>query len=205
MSKIEKNQLTTIILAGGKSSRMGGNDKGLLEINGKYIISYLNKLSLKFSKNVLINANRNIEKYESMGLKTCSDILPDYQGPLSGMLTGLTLADTEYVITLPCDGPFVTEDFFKKMMDMEESDDINVASDGDRVQPVYALIRKNMINNLNNFLKTGQRKIDKWYANCHVKEIDFSDNKEIFVNINDKEEIEAHKNNIIKKIELYEN
>ena len=194
MTRIEKNQLTTLILAGGKSSRMGGVDKGLLKINDKYLVCHLESLAKKYSNDVLVNVNRNIDTYESLGLNICKDFIDDFQGPLAGMYTGLRLAKTKYIITMPCDGPFVKKNYFQKMIEIEEGFNINVAYDGDRIQPVYSLINCDLINSLDQFLKTGQRKIDKWYSNCSTNQIDFSDDKEMFININDQNELKKYEN-----------
>ena len=117
--KITDKNITILILAGGKSERMGGQDKGLLRINDDYIIKYLSSLAKKYTSNVFINANRNIEKYTGMGLTVWKDELDGYQGPLAGMYTGMVRSSTEYILTFPCDGPFVNEVFFERMLIFE--------------------------------------------------------------------------------------
>ena len=194
MTRIEKNQLTTLILAGGKSSRMGGTDKGLLKINDEYLVCHLESLAKKYSNHVLVNVNRNINTYESLGLNVCKDFMDGFQGPLAGMYIGLKLAKTKYIITMPCDGPFVKKNYFQKMIEIEEGFNINVAYDGDRIQPVYSLINCDLVDSLDQFLKTGQRKIDKWYSNCSTNQIDFSDDKKMFININDQNELKKYEN-----------
>ena len=82
---IKKTDVTAIILAGGKSERMNGEDKGLLMINNDLIIKKLHALSKNYSNEVYVNANRNIDQYRDMGFKVWEDIIPGYQGPLAGM------------------------------------------------------------------------------------------------------------------------
>tara|TARA_B100000686_G_C16806728_1_gene991629 strand:- start:8022 stop:8633 length:612 start_codon:yes stop_codon:yes gene_type:complete len=200
MYKINKKQVTTLILAGGKSTRMDGQDKGLLNVEGKYIINYIINIAEKYSKKIIVNVNRNFEKYEAMGLVICKDVLDDFQGPLAGIYSGLMMIDTEYMITLPCDGPFIRDIFFKKMISSDNNADINVAHDGKRIQPVYCMIKKSVTNNLEGFLKTDQRKIDKWFENNITNLIDFSQYNEMFVNINDKNELEKYKKQILNNI-----
>ena len=200
MYKINKKQVTTLILAGGKSTRMDGQGKGILNVEGKYIINYIINIAEKYSKKIIVNVNRNFEKYEAMGLVICKDVLDDFQGPLAGIYSGLMMIDTEYMITLPCDGPFIRDIFFKKMISSDNNADINVAHDGKRIQPVYCMIKKSVTNNLEGFLKTDQRKIDKWFENNITNLIDFSQYNEMFVNINDKNELEKYKKQILNNI-----
>ncbi|MEC9205662.1 MAG: molybdenum cofactor guanylyltransferase MobA [Pseudomonadota bacterium] len=196
MLEIDKKQLTALILAGGKSSRMEGNDKGLMKFNEKFLIQHLHSLANKFCNNVLVNANRNLDEYRAFGFTICNDLIDGYQGPLAGMYTGLEQAKTDYLITLPCDGPFINESYFKKMILLEKDFDINVAFDGNRVQPVYCLLRKDLKKSLKLFLESGQRKIDKWFESCSVNLIDFSNDEKMFININDKLEFNKYKNKI---------
>ena len=196
MIEIDKKQLTALILAGGKSSRMEGNDKGLLQINNKYIIQYLHSLAEKFCTDVLVNVNKNVDQYNDLGFNTCEDLMTGFQGPLAGMYTGLHESKTEYLITLPCDGPFIDESYFKKMILLDKESDINVAFDGKRLQPVYCLIRKGMSKSLESFLHSGERKIDKWFDSCSIHHVDFSNNEDLFININSEEDLNKYKNRI---------
>ncbi len=198
MIEINKKQLTALILAGGKSSRMNGDDKGLMKFNDDFLIRYLHSLASKFCNNVLVNVNRNFVRYKDFGFTLCSDLIDGYQGPLAGMYTGLEKARTDYLITLPCDGPFIDESYFKKMILLNKGFDINVAFDGKRIQPVYCLLKKDLRKSLQSFLDSGQRKIDKWFELCSVNSVDFSYNEEMFININDKVEFDKYKNKIEK-------
>ena len=196
MVEIDKKQLTALILAGGKSSRMEGNDKVLLQINNKYIIQYLHSLAEKFCTDVLVNVNKNVDQYNDLGFNTCEDLMTGFQGPLAGMYTGLQKSKTEYLITLPCDGPFINESYFKKMILLDKESDINVAFDGKRLQPVYCLIRKGMSKSLESFLQSGERKIDKWFDSYSIHHVDFSNNEDLFININSEEDLNKYKNRI---------
>ena len=190
---INKKDITIVILAGGKSERMNGQDKGLMQINNKYVIKHLYSICKKYSDEIYVNANRNLDIYSGMGLITWQDILEDYQGPLAGIYTSLLNTKTKYMITLPCDGPLLNHTYFKRMTNTSGDFDIRAAHDGDRIQPVYSLIKKDLLNNLKSFIDTGQRKIDKWYNQCNLELVDFSDEKNIFININSQKDLIEYK------------
>tara|TARA_B100000614_G_scaffold221569_1_gene208807 strand:- start:475 stop:1080 length:606 start_codon:yes stop_codon:yes gene_type:complete len=197
---LDQHNLSTLILAGGKGSRMKGVDKGLINIGGKYIIEYLVSISSMYSSGVFVNANRNHEEYKKLNCKIIKDILEGYQGPLSGIYSGLLQIKTNYMITLPCDGPFLSDEYFKRMLEKPLNDKIRCAFSNNRLQPVYALIPKKCVNTLKLFLEGGGRKIDKWYKQYGYEVIDFSDMEEMFINVNTEEELLQYKNEIKKRL-----
>ena len=145
---IHKEDITIVILAGGKSERMDGQDKGLMQINKKYVIKHLYDICKEYSDKIYINANRNIDIYNKMGLITWQDILENYQGPLSGIYTSLFNTQTKYLITLPCDGPLLSHTYFERMTNIDNHFDIRAAHNGDRIQPVYSSNKKRFIKQL---------------------------------------------------------
>ena len=197
-TKIQKDDLSIAVLSGGKSSRMNHEDKGLIEFNGFSVLSRITKLSYKYSDDVFIITNDNHEEYEKLHPYIYSDILDNYQGPLSGIFTALSKCKNRYVIILPCDGPFIKEDYFEKFISYTEDQNILVAKTGDRLQPVYARLESSLKDNLKVFLETGERKIDKWYTACGYKEILFEQSDEMFININSKYDIEKNRSLINK-------
>ncbi len=186
MKPIEQQQVSAVILAGGKGRRMGGQDKGQLELHGRPLIEYVLDIIRPQVNTILINANRHQAEYARYGYMVVPDLLPGYQGPLAGFATGMRAAATPYIVTLPCDGPFSPPDLVKRLATalQKESADIAVAHDGDRLQPVYALIPVRLSANLEAFLAAGERKIDRWYAKHKMAEADFSDVAHTFRNIN---------------------
>ncbi len=192
-TKLQKDDLSVAVLSGGKSSRMNYEDKGLIEFNGFSVLLRIIELSNKYSNDVFIIANDNLEEYKKLHPHLYSDILDNYQGPLSGIYTALSKSKNRYVIILPCDGPFVKEDYFKKFINYESDQHILVAKTGDRLQPVYARLDSLLKENLRAFLETGERKIDKWYASCGYEEIFFEQDEEMFININSKDDIEKNR------------
>lgn len=178
------------MLAGGRGRRLGGQDKGLLEIDGRPLIEHILELVTPQVTAVIINANRNQPIYSSYGYPVISDNMTDYQGPLAGFAAALSVCNTDYIITLPCDGPFVPGDLVNRLSAaIEENDaDLAVAHDGERMQPVYALIPRSLLGSLQDFLDDGDRKIDLWYARHNTALADFSDVVDTFFNINTEDD-----------------
>ncbi len=190
---MKADNITAVILAGGRATRMGGQDKGLLEVAGKSIVARIaSQLSEQVSK-ILINANRNQDEYEKLGYPVINDSLSNYQGPLAGMAAALAKIDTEWLLTVPCDGPFVAKDYAVRMMQVAEEQSVKlvVASDADRIQPVYALIHIQLLPSMQAFLKSGERKIDRWYAQHPYSIVEFRDREQMFTNINTPEQLAA--------------
>ncbi len=190
MQSLTNNNITAVILAGGQGRRMGGQDKGLIEFNGQPIIELLIAKLRRQNIDIVINANRNRSAYQQYGYPVISDELTDYQGPLAGFAAAMAVVRTEYILTLPCDGPLLTDDFVEIFLNnhARQQKTISVADDGERLQPVYALIKVNLLDNLKTFLKTGDRKIDRWYAGHDYARVDFSTHKNMFGNINKPED-----------------
>lgn len=183
---ISASDITAVILAGGRGRRMGGQDKGLIEINGRALVGILiDRLSEQVST-ILINANRNRKRYQAFGYPVVSDQLDDYQGPLAGFACAMDTVDTDFILTLPCDGPSLASDYVARFITSQQRSGaaICVADDGERLQPVHALIKVDLLTSLNAFLDSGDRKIDRWYAMHDFVKTDFSDCADMFRNIN---------------------
>ena len=187
---INKSDITALILAGGKGRRLGGQDKGLVLYKDKKLIEHvLERISPQVGS-ILINANRNQTIYAEYGYDVINDELSDYQGPLAGFATAMKVAKTDYIVTLPCDGPSLPKDLVSRLCNELDNDlddqsyEIAVAHDGERLQPVYALIPITLIDSLEAFLANGDRKIDLWYAKHNTIFVDFSDQRNAFFNIN---------------------
>lgn len=185
--------VTAIILAGGRATRMGGRDKGLLTLGGRPLAEHLFRQVSTQVDAVLVNANRNVAQYRKLGCPVIGDTLADFQGPLAGMLAGLNRMDTQWLLTLPCDGPFLAEDYARRMLAtaLDERHSLAVATDGHRLQPVYALIHRSLARDLENFLATGDRKIDRWYAQHPYSEVSFAGHGEMFINVNTPDDLAA--------------
>lgn len=174
---IHPNDITGLILAGGRGSRMGGVDKGLQTFNGLPLALHtLTRLQMGGGVgHVMINANRNLAAYESFGASVWPDGLADYAGPLAGFLTGLERCETPYLVTVPCDTPLLPLDLVPRLAQALEAEgaDIAMAAAPEvdkagqiqvRPQPVFCLMRVELLESLLKFTQAGGRKIDAWTA-----------------------------------------
>jgi molybdopterin-guanine dinucleotide biosynthesis protein A len=171
---------------------MGGVDKGLVQLGGKPMVTHVvNRLSPQVGR-IIINANRNLAVYREWSGIVVTDRIGEYFGPLAGVASGLEAADTEFVITVPCDCPLVADDLTERMYHglIRERAEVAVASDGQRLQPVFMLLGCGLLASIESFLATGERKIDKWFERHTVTVVDFSDQPDTFLNINSIEEKE---------------
>ncbi len=184
------HDITAIILAGGKARRMGGKDKGLIDLHGKPLLDYIIAGLRPQAGRILVNANRNLDRYRAFGCPVAEDMMGDYLGPLVGMATGMQASDTPYILTVPCDSPFVpaqlTDKLYRAMADADA--EISVAHDGVRLQPVFALLRCELLPSLLAYLKGGGRKIDTWYTQHRLALSDFSTLPHTFLNLNTPED-----------------
>ncbi len=180
------HDITAVILAGGKARRMGGEDKGLIELHGRPMLDYIIDGLRPQAGHLIINANRNLDRYREFGYPVAADMMGDFFGPLVGMATGMQAATTPLIVTVPCDSPFVPEQLCDTLRcEMEKTDaEISVAHDGTRMQPVYALLRCELLPGLLSYLNEGGRKIDSWYAQHRLALADFSSTPDVFLNIN---------------------
>ena len=191
MDNIAKDKITGVILAGGKARRMGGADKGLILFDGNPLIEHVIKAFEPQVGNLLINANRNYEIYKNYGFDIIRDELEDYCGPLAGMACALNKTNTPYLVTVPCDTPFISDNLVASLSSsiLNEKAEISVAHNGDRLQPVFCMMKKTMIRSINDYLQKGGRKIDQWFEQHSVAIVDLSSNPECFKNVNSKEDI----------------
>jgi molybdenum cofactor guanylyltransferase len=191
---IASDNITGLILAGGRGSRMGGVDKGLQPHHGMPMAMHALLLLTPQVGTVMINANRNLAAYESMGVPVWPDTIPDYAGPLAGFLTGLEHCETPYLVTVPCDSPLFPADLVARLAQALEAADAEIAMaatrEGDalQVQPVFCLMHAGLIESLMRFTQSGQRKIDKWTALHRCVEVPFDD-AQAFANANTPDEL----------------
>lgn len=178
---IERDQITGLLLCGGRGSRMGGVDKGLQPYRGMPLAMHaLLRLQPQVGA-VMINANRNLAAYEAMGVPVWADALPDYPGPLAGVLAGLEQCETRYLVTVPCDTPGFPPDLVSRLADalVREGAEIAMAATVEqgerRLQPVFCLMQADLLESLDATLKTGERKIDRWTARHRCAEVVFDD------------------------------
>jgi molybdenum cofactor guanylyltransferase len=193
---INKEDITAIILAGGRGSRMGGTDKGLQNFNGTPMALHaLMRVGGQVGY-TMINANRNLSAYESFGAEVWPDGNDEFAGPLSGFVVGLEHCETAYLLTVPCDTPFFPHDLASRLYrGLQANDaDIAMAAQGGHTQPVFCLIRNELLESLLAFMKSGGRKIDAWTAAQKTVIVNFdepTDDPRAFANANTPDELLA--------------
>ena len=185
--------VTGIVLAGGMGRRMGGVDKGLVTLDGQPMVAHVLARLAPQVDGIVVNANQNLDRYAALGFSVVPDSVGGFAGPLAGLHAGMTAAATPYVVTCPCDSPFLPLDLVARLMAGLVRDDaqLAVARTLDQPHPVFALVRRDMHAHLNEFLASGGRKIDAWYASLRVVEVAFDDEAEAFRNINTAAELSA--------------
>ena len=181
-----RDQVTGVILAGGRATRMGGVDKGLVQIGGRPMIAWVVDTLRSQVADVLINANRNHDSYRGFGCDVVDDGDSEFRGPLAGMVSGMRAARTPYIAVVPCDSPLLHGSLVQRLHDAARASGAPIAAahDGGRLQPVFALLSCELLDDLAGYLDDGERKIDRWYARHGYESVDFSDVAESFANIN---------------------
>lgn len=176
MTQAQPLPICGVILAGGEGRRMGGQDKGWVDYQGQPLIQHVIQRLKPQIPDLLINANRNLDRYQTLDYPVVSDIEQGFHGPLMGILTGLKASSQEWILFAPCDGPFLPEDLAERLYQaaQESKQPIAVASDGERLQPVVVLIKRDCLAQLEKAMQEGERKPDRWYANVGMTAVPFA-------------------------------
>jgi molybdopterin-guanine dinucleotide biosynthesis protein A len=205
---ISSQHITGLVLAGGRGARMGGVDKGLQNFHGTPLALHtLLRLQMQEGGLVgdqMINANRNLAAYEAFGVPVWPDTLDDYAGPLAGFMTGLERCESPYLLTVPCDTPLFPLDLAERLAQAFEEPGTEVAmaaareEDGQlRAQPVFCLLKVDLLESLVAFTQAGGRKIDRWTAEHRTVLVPFDqpgDDPRAFYNANTLAELHALEN-----------
>jgi molybdenum cofactor guanylyltransferase len=210
-STIPTEDITGLVLAGGRGSRMGGVDKGLQNHLGMPLALHcLLRLQLQVGS-AMVNANRNLGAYESMGVPVWPDTQADFAGPLAGMLVGLEHCETPWLVTVPCDTPNFPLNLVERLAAAAQAEGADIAMAATREpaqeagtnadanadaqgqpevqgQPVFCLLKASLLESLQAFLDSGQRKIDRWTAQHRCATVVFDDSAAFF-NANTVEEL----------------
>ena len=195
MITIARNDITGLILAGGRGSRMGGVDKGLQMYRGRPLAQHaLERLRPQVGQ-VMVNANRNQEWYRTLNVPVWPDQVPDFPGPLAGMLAGLAHCDTAFLATVPCDTPNFPLDLVARLVDGLQSADADIAVAYTRAredlfpQPVFCLMKSSLKDALAAFIAAGERKTGFFARGQRNTRVVFDDDAQFF-NINTLTELE---------------
>ncbi len=197
---ITPQQITGLILAGGRGSRMGHLDKGLQTFRGKALAAHaLERLSPQVHR-LAINANRHENDYAALGAgfdaPVWPDLLSDFPGPLAGLHSGLTHCPGDYLAAVPCDSPLLPADLVARLAAGLEQDNADAAlavtgrDDQRQRHPVFCLLKKTLLPALTQFLQDDGRKMERWFAGIRTAEVHFDD-EAAFSNVNTLQELQA--------------
>ena len=183
--------VTGIILAGGKSSRMG-SDKGLMIVNGKPMVEYIIEELQSLDIPVIIVSNN--PEYEKFGIPVFTDSIKN-KGPMAGIYTGLLHSSTESNVVLSCDIPKVSAKLIKKLVNNANQSDISILKHGNTLHPLIGIYKRSTLRGLKRKLDSDQLKMKLFCIDmgCSFLEIN-DDNNEfdpgIFFNVNTREQLE---------------
>jgi molybdopterin-guanine dinucleotide biosynthesis protein A len=186
VGSMDRNNITGVILAGGRSSRMG-EDKGLIDINGQPLFEHIAQRLRPQVGNILISCNRNSERY-GRNFQTVPDIKPDFSGPLAGMLAALSVSKTEWVLFVPCDVPAFPASLSQSLSAGLSGQKAAYARDTDREHPTLCLLNRALIPTLTAYLENGDRKLMIFLHNIGAKSVLFGQST-AFSNLNTPEDV----------------
>ena len=184
--------ISAVILAGGQAKRMGGVDKGLQTLHGKPLFQFIYDRLHSQVEHISVNANRNQAIYATAGLPVFGDNIEGFQGPLSGILTALERADTNFVLFVPCDSPFFPDNLLEKLKSAVDFHGVSIAyvHDGEREHPTFCLMACGLKDKLAAYLASGERRMLQFMRQNGAVSVDFSENKAAFTNINTLDELQ---------------
>ncbi len=174
---------------------MGSVDKGLVPFGTQPMVQHVLERLRPQVQTIMINANQNLSTYAGFGHLVWGDAMPDFAGPLAGLQTGLMHCDAPYLVTAPCDSPFLPLDLVQRLAQALQIQDADLAvavtGDGPTRQPhpVFCLTKVTLLPHLTAYLQGGGRKVDAWYKTLRVAEVVFTD-EAAFRNINTLAELQ---------------
>ncbi|NOV30592.1 molybdenum cofactor guanylyltransferase [Methylomonas sp. EFPC1] len=188
-----QNKVSGVVLAGGMARRMQGQDKGLLICHNRPLVSYALAAMNPLVNELFVSANRHQDQYRQFNYPVISDAELSFDGPLAGILAAMQTAQHPILLVAPCDSPLVASMHLQRLLDalISQDADIAVAFDGERLHPVFAALKTRLQTDLQNYLHSGERKLQAWFHRHSLVEVDFSDSQHLFVNINTLAELSA--------------
>jgi molybdopterin-guanine dinucleotide biosynthesis protein A len=193
MPRIEPLPVTAVILAGGLSRRFRGEDKGLLELAHRPLAGWVADRLAGHAAEILINANRNLLKYARLGHTVVPDQLPDFPGPLAGLLSAARTAQQEWLVSVPCDSPFLPLDLVTQLYGHACGSGVPVARAADETGTHFAimLVHRDLIADLDGYVREGGRQVSAWQARHPCETVYFGEDPYAFLNINTSEDLKT--------------
>jgi molybdopterin-guanine dinucleotide biosynthesis protein A len=191
-------RITGVVLAGGQSRRMGGEDKGLQLLNGKPMVELVLARLAPQVDTILISANQNLERYGKFGAPVVPDLISGFAGPLAGLHAALASANSPLLLSVPCDSPFFPMDLVQRMVSAldAENADIAIPRAGNRLHRAFSLLKAGLFPGLEAFLASGGRKVGLWQSTLNYVEVVFDDEAEGFANVNTLDELHSLQNQV---------
>lgn len=182
-------EVTGVVLAGGRGSRMGGQDKGLILLDGLPLYKHvLRRLSPQVHE-IAICANRNLKEYQSAGIRVLSDTLPDFPGPLAGMLSAMQNLESEWFLFCPCDTPNIPTNLATRLWHEHGHSPAVWVNDGERDHPTIVLLRAELVSPLEDYLRSGERRVMSFFRDVGGHAVVMKDSASNFTNVNTPEDL----------------
>lgn len=182
---------TGVVLAGGRGTRMGGVDKGLQLLNGKALWRHVADTLQPQVTKLVISANRNLSRWQSSGYPIITDTLHDFPGPLAGMHSVMQQVEGEWFLFCPCDTPFIPSFLATRLIQQKKSSPAVWVHDGERDHPAIALVNRGLVDDLEAYLATGERRVMVFLRKIGGHSVDFSDVKSAFKNVNTLDDLQS--------------
>lgn len=182
--------LTGVVLAGGRATRMGGQDKGLMLLNGKPLWQHVASNLLPQVESLVISANRSIAQYQESGIPVITDSLPDFPGPLAGMLSVMRSVESEWYVFCPCDTPNIPENLVSRLQQGIKNATAAWVNDSQRDHPTITLINRSVVSSLEAYLASGERRVMVFLREAGGHAVLFNDGQHCFANVNTPDDLE---------------
>ena len=198
MSRAGIGEIVGVVLAGGRSQRMGGREKALADLAGRPMLAHILARFAPQVSRLAINANGDPARFAAFGLPVIADQIPDFPGPLAGVLAGLRWASAcaaTHMATVSSDAPFIPLDLVSRLARASAEAGGAVARSAGRVHPVVALWPIGIADRLEQALATGERRVHRWVETEGMTTVDFTpfeiDGRMVdpFLNVNTPEEL----------------
>ncbi len=191
MGNTEPRPVSAIVLAGGMARRFRGEDKGLLELAHHPLAGRVAERLVGHAAEILINANRNLARYARLGFTVVPDYLPEYPGPLAGLLSAARTAQKEWLLTVPCDAPFLPLDLVMQLHEYAVNSQVPLARAADETGTHFAIMlaHRDLMPDLERYVRDGGRQVSAWQELHPNETVYFGDDPYAFLNINTPDDL----------------
>ena len=191
--KADPQPVSAIILAGGRARRFNGEDKGLLPLAGRPLAAWVAERLEGHAAEILISANRNLASYGALGHTVVSDHLPDQPGPLAGLLACARTAREEWLLSVPCDVPFLPLDLVMRLHDQALVSRLPLIRVADETGTHFAimLVHRELMPDLAEFVAGGGRQVQAWQERHPSETLYFGEDPYAFLNINTQDDLKT--------------